>query len=482
VGARVIQPKDFGGYRLLARIASGGMGTIYLAQSRTGELVAVKRIHEHLVEQHKFVKMFHDEASIARRIDHPNVCGVLEVGEVAGQPFLVMPYLVGEPLSAWLDTLAKQEPRPEWPFVVSRIAADACLGLHAAHELRGDDGRPLQVVHRDVSPHNIFIGYDGVVRVLDFGVASARVKLASTATGEVRGKFAYMAPEHLDGVGVDRRADIWSLGVVLWEAVAGERLFKCESMADTVKAVLSGAIPSLSEYRMDVPLGLEEVVFRALARDREARFGTTREMVEEIERFFEEEGRRVESADVARFMKGLFPEGEAKHEILIEQATGKRARRSGPASVPGLSVQELEDPTVLDRGPHWSQQQLEDAATVERPRSDFADVSTAKLLPAVTDTIADSPFRSTRRWWPVAVALVVVALLALLLALAMGDEDPDRVSALADRAGCASTAASGRGTGRSSRAAAVSERVRDVARGVGVDDDGDRVRAAVARL
>lgn len=320
MGARPISPKPFGHYTLVARLASGGMGRVYLAKDPSGELVAIKSIHEHLAEQPKFVRMFHDEARIVSRVDHPNVCPVINFGEEDGIPYLVMPFLSGKPLSQVVQRLRQRPHDENAPFVFARMIADACEGLHAAHELKDDDGEALKVVHRDVTPHNLFVGFDGVIRVLDFGVASAAQRLASTVTGEVKGKFAYMAPEHIDGMRTDRRADIWSLGVVLWEAIAGERLFQGESMGDTVKNVLSGAVPSLSEYRMDVPIGIEEVVFRALARDREVRFADAHAMGTELLVALDEAGREVTTKDVAAFMADLFPEGPHETRALIESA------------------------------------------------------------------------------------------------------------------------------------------------------------------
>lgn len=320
--ARPIRPKAFGPYRLCGRLAAGGMGTVYIAQHEVpnGGLVALKRIHEHLTEQPKFVKMFLDEAAIAAEIDHPNVCPVLDHGEIDGTPYLTMPLVYGERLGALADQVHTSEtgPTSNWYLVLAKIIADAARGLHAAHELSDDTGRSMEVVHRDVSPHNLLVGYDGVTHVLDFGVASARVKLASTATGEVRGKFAYMAPEHLDGIPLDRRADVWSLGVVLWEAITGQRLFKRPNATDTVEAVLAGAIPGLSEYRLDVPLDLEEIVFRALARDRRSRFRSALELAKELELYIDDHGYSEGSVRLA--MGQLFPQGRERQEELVNEA------------------------------------------------------------------------------------------------------------------------------------------------------------------
>jgi hypothetical protein len=314
-----------GKYRLAFRLASGGMGTVYLARVEGArgfsQTVAVKRIHPHLADDPKFVAMFLDEARIAARIQHPNVCGVIDFGEANGSYYFTMPYLAGESLSRVMRAVyATGEHVDRFTYVATRIACDACEGLHAAHELAGDDGRPLSVVHRDVSPQNLLVGFDGAVRVLDFGVASAEQRLHSTTTGEVKGKFAYIAPEQLNGRAVDRRADIWSLGVVLWECLAGRKLFARKNVNDTVRAVLGDAVPSLREIRAGVPLGLEEIVFRALSRDPEARYASAREMGRDLNAFLLEERRSVTAADVAELMTALFPGGAEDKRKLVERA------------------------------------------------------------------------------------------------------------------------------------------------------------------
>jgi serine/threonine-protein kinase len=330
-----------GKYRLAFRLASGGMGTVYLARTDGArgfsQTVAIKRIHPHLADNPKFVAMFLDEARIAARIQHPNVCGVVDFGEANGSYYFAMPYLAGESLSRVIRTAHGDESWVDrFVFLAARLASDACEGLHAAHELTDDDGRPLSVVHRDVSPQNLLVGYDGVVRVLDFGVASAEQRLHSTTTGEVKGKFAYIAPEQLNGHGVDRRADVWSLGVVLWECVAGRRLFGRSNVNETVRAVLSDPVPSLREIRPDVPLGLEEIVFRALAREPDARYPTAREMGRDLHAFLLEERRSVTPADVSELMHALFPSGAEEKRKLLERARESDAHIVAPAT-PSMS-------------------------------------------------------------------------------------------------------------------------------------------------
>lgn len=330
------QPADqprFGRYRLAYQLASGGMGTVYLARAEGPagfeKLVALKRIHPHLATDRRFVSMFLDEARIAGQIQHPNVCGVIDFGEVDGSFFLTMPFILGEPLNRVIGTAARLPPGPLvdlLPLVAARLVADACEGLHAAHELRDEEGNLREVVHRDVSPHNLMVGYDGIVRVLDFGVASARDRHHQTSTGEVKGKFAYLAPEQIEGRKVDRRADIWSLGVVLWEAVTARRLFARDNMAATINAVTTAPIPSLRTFRPDAPEALDTVVQKALARDPAARYQTARAMGRDLAQILAREDRFVGPPEVAEWMLELFPDGLRRQERLVEGTrTGKLA-------------------------------------------------------------------------------------------------------------------------------------------------------------
>ena len=316
----------FGPFVLCYELASGGMGAVFLAKAEGPrgfeKLVALKRIHPHLARDPRFSAMFLDEARIAARIHHPNVCGVHEFGEVDGTYYLTMPYLVGEPLHRVLREAARSNLssalQAERPWMAARMVVDACEGLHAAHELRDETGQLLEVVHRDVSPQNLFVGYDGSTRVLDFGVASARHRHYQTSTGEVKGKFAYLAPEQLEGHVADRRVDVWALGVVLWEGIAGRRLFARENMAASVRAVSHDAIPPLSDF-VAIPPELQRVVDRALMRDRNARYATAREMGRDLLAVLARH-RVIGPADVGEWLEGLFPHGRVEGERLVEES------------------------------------------------------------------------------------------------------------------------------------------------------------------
>jgi hypothetical protein len=293
------------------------MGEIYLARM-TGEdgferLVAVKVIHEHLTVQPQFVKMFIDEARLASRISHPNVAMTLDLGRAGASHFIAMEYVAGESLVALL-----KRARPPYTSC-ARIVSDAAAGLHAAHELRGTDGGLLNVVHRDVSPQNILLSYEGAVKVVDFGVARARGSLHSTS-GELKGKFAYMAPEQiLAPETVDRRADIFALGVVLHECSTYRRLFRGETDTEKIGKVIKCEVPPPSTHFPDYPAALEAIVMKALAREPSARFQTAAELHEQLERYIVSSGEPVPASTIGRMMRQVFADRIAEKQELLER-------------------------------------------------------------------------------------------------------------------------------------------------------------------
>ncbi|MFO0692878.1 MAG: serine/threonine-protein kinase [Polyangiales bacterium] len=308
-----------GRYALRRELASGGMATVYLA-SLTGphgfeKVVAVKRIHPHLKKDRRFVEMFLDEARVAALIHHPNVCAVADFGEEDGTPYLVMEFLQGESLSSVLRAARAEGGVPFW--LAARIVHDAARGLHAAHELRGPDGHPLGVVHRDVSPQNIFVLYDGLTKVVDFGVARARGRLTVTGTNEVKGKLPYMSPEQYDGENVDRRTDVWALGVVLWETTVGRRLFRADNDGATIARVLHKPVPRPSEVRTDYPPELEAIVMRCLERDVTLRYPSAEALAEDLETFMYSLGKPAGASQVKRWMHEHFASHIERGEALL---------------------------------------------------------------------------------------------------------------------------------------------------------------------
>jgi serine/threonine-protein kinase len=273
-------------FELIAELASGGMGTVYLARLGGAggfqRLYAIKRLHEHLARHGEFIEMFLDEARLAARIHHPNVVPILEIGTTEAGYYLVMEYVEGD-TAGHLFYCAAQEQKPVSPRVTVRIVLDALAGLHAAHEGTDDEGRSLEIVHRDVSPHNILVSVDGVSRITDFGIARAASRLAVTRTGQLKGKVAYMAPEQARSEKIDRRADVFSMGICLWEMLAGRRLFKSEAEGETLNRLLYEPIPSIRSVRPEVPRELDEICARALARDLDKRFATAADFADALE-------------------------------------------------------------------------------------------------------------------------------------------------------------------------------------------------------
>ncbi|GAB4204597.1 MAG: hypothetical protein OHK0013_19660 [Sandaracinaceae bacterium] len=269
--------KQVRGYEILARLKSGGMATLYLGRksgaSGFTRYVAIKFIHDHLAEDPDFVRMFVDEALLQARIAHPNVVHVEELGEEDGKHFLVMEYVHGCALSQLLRALAKRNralPTELAVYVVMQVAA----GLHAAHELRDEAGQLLGVVHRDVSPDNVLLSYDGHVKLIDFGVAKVEARVAQTSAGLLKGKLRYMSPEQAGGGAIDRRTDVYALGIVLWEMLTMHRLFGAADQLVLLETVRNPRIPPPSAVRAGVPAALEAVVMKALSPDPALRYGS----------------------------------------------------------------------------------------------------------------------------------------------------------------------------------------------------------------
>jgi serine/threonine-protein kinase len=273
-------------YELIGEIATGGMATVFLAR-RGGaggfqRFAAIKRLHPHLANEPEFVEMFLDEARLAALIHHPNVVPILEVGENEAGYYLVMEYVEGDTLArivARTMSMGQLPPRQ----IILRIILDALAGLHAAHELRDDRGQLLGLVHRDVSPQNVLVGVDGTARITDFGVARASARLTSTAHGKLKGKLAYMAPEQTRGDELDRRTDLFAMGIILWEVLCGRRLFKADSEAATLQRILVEPIRPPSELVGSVPSVFDAVSLRALDRDPSRRFQTAADFADAIE-------------------------------------------------------------------------------------------------------------------------------------------------------------------------------------------------------
>ena len=364
--ATTVSGRRIGRYTLRYEIASGGMGEVYLAQMRgpasVERWVALKVLKPEIAKKEKFVTMFLDEARIASRLSHPNLCAVVDFGQSDGRYFLALEYLHGETLSKVVrrvHTEAASVPGAKVPAeLLARVVVDAARGLQAAHDARGPDGKPLHVVHRDVSPQNVFVLYDGIAKVMDFGIASAQGRESHTVTGEVKGKFAYMSPEQLSGKLVDRRTDVFALGVVLWETIVGRRLFRAESEGETVLNVMSKDVPVPSQLGRGIPAALDRIVLRALDRDPDRRYPTAAAMADDLDEYLAALGRPTGPAQLANLMHRLFADRiitrdamlrapEAPHGIIpeIDAESGSSIRSVSPRMLP--------DETITAPAPRW---------------------------------------------------------------------------------------------------------------------------------
>ncbi len=301
--------RSFGRYELLLEVSQGGMATLYLARLRGVDefekVVAVKKIHDHLAREPDFVAMFRDEAQIAARIHNPHVATIFDLGRVEQSYFIAMEYVHGHNLAEILRETARRKKRLPWQFA-AQLVADAAAGLHAAHELRSDDGTPLEVVHRDVSPQNLILSSDGHLKVVDFGVAYAAERVTHTTDGTVKGKAAYMSPEQVEGDRVDRRSDIFALGTVLFEAVCLRRLFKADTHTATMLKVRAAEVPQLSGIVPNLPPQLDHIVHKALAQDPAERFTTAQQLEESLKQLLVTEGKMVTPSALARLLDELF--------------------------------------------------------------------------------------------------------------------------------------------------------------------------------
>jgi eukaryotic-like serine/threonine-protein kinase len=347
----------FAKYRPIAELGHGGMAQVFLALASGpagfNKLVVIKQIREPFADDPEFLTMFLDEARLAARLNHPNVVQTNEVGGDGKRFYICMEYLEGQPLNRLFSRVG-----PERGLTLGmqlRILVDALAGLHHAHELADFDGRPLQVVHRDATPHNIFVTYAGQVKVVDFGIAKALSSSAETRTGVLKGKIAYMAPEQALGEKVDRRADVFAVGMILWEVLAGKRPFKGVPDVAILQKIVSGGIPSPRTLRADVPEALEAICMKALSHARDDRYATAADMAAELEKAIDELGEKGTVRDAGRLIEKLFASDRESIKRLVE-AQAARNRAAG---------EDTFDPRTTGSNPRASRLPILDPGTVE---------------------------------------------------------------------------------------------------------------------
>ena len=393
-------------YVCLRRIARGGMAELFLAR-REGpagfrKLVALKRVLPHLADDPAFARMFIGEARLAAGLVHPHVAQVLDLGELEGRSFLAMEYVHGQDLRAVLQQAGRALPERCLPLPCALAVVEAVAdALHHAHELRGPGGRPLELVHRDVSPSNVLLGYDGSIKLTDFGIAKVSSETQATATHSLKGKIAYMSPEQARGEPVDRRSDVFSLGIVLFEATTGYRLFTGPSEFAILNQVARGEVVSPRDAIPEYPAALEAIVMRALAPAVEDRHPTALALAQDLRAFAATHGGRADRDALASLMQALF-EATPYPDPDSLQPEDTEARDLGPATRSRYELDAREPTTkIFRRGlPGWGWAALtlgvgvgigvvlagtrrdEPAAESPEVRADAIEPATAVVLPA----------------------------------------------------------------------------------------------------
>ena len=309
----------FGRYELLKRLAGGGMGEVYLAR-QSGldgfqKLLVIKTLLPHLGEEEEFITMFKDEARVTAQLIHPNICQVFEFDQVGGVYYMCMEYLRGEDLRR-LWKACETRGTPLRVPLICRVVADAASGLDFAHGLRDAKGEPYNIVHRDISPQNILVTFEGGVKIIDFGVAKAAGRAQHTRTGALKGKYSYMSPEQVAGANVDGRSDIFALGIVLHELLTGRRLFKADSDVQTLARVRECQVAPPSRLNPDLPPGLDSIVLKALAKDPDERYRTAQEFRLALEDWLVQGRMSASSAHLAEFLKLIYAERLEKQARL----------------------------------------------------------------------------------------------------------------------------------------------------------------------
>ncbi len=378
-------------YTLLRQLGKGGMAEVYLARQRGirgfEKLVVLKRILPDKARNGEFVTMFLDEARTAADLRHPNVVNVFDINRADGTYYMAMEFLNGRDLRHVLKrALSKKQRVP--PGIIGGVGAQAAAGLHYAHEKTSLDGAPLHIVHRDVSPQNIIVGFAGEVKVVDFGIAKAEHQNFETQAGRLKGKYAYMSPEHARGERLDGRADQYSLAVVMWELLTRRRLFRGGNDRRTLALVLDAAIEPPRSFDGSIPHGLNDVVMRALSKDRDDRYPTGDAFRAALEDALTDDGVRHSAADIARYMDELFADEVEDEASLSEERIDVGSDLS---SVPSGAQTRAEGSgprrpfakTRVDVDPPEAPRVFEDDATDTRLEVGTDDVLPPTALPAV---------------------------------------------------------------------------------------------------
>ena len=412
-----IRPGDrVGPYEVVELIAAGGMGRVWRARNaETRELVALKTISPDRMEDPKFVRRFIEEAKLAALLQHPNVVRILDLGNAGGTFYMAMELLQGKEL-AQVTNAGAPIPRPLAPELSAYIVARCCEGLHAAHELTDGQGRPVDLIHRDVSMENIFLTRAGEVKLIDFGIAKSKLTEGLTREGVVLGKVTYMAPEQLGARGSDRRVDLWALGVVLYWSITGRAPFRGHTHSEIIRHILTVDPPRLRELKPATPARLEQIVQRALARNPDDRYRTAMELRADLQEMLAS-GRRLGPADVARCVEALGTTRDETERVPAALETEPSAQpRPHVSTAETLEPGAPSGPTMPPEGPSAETPQI---STGGGPA---ATVDTTKGGQPFATVIGPSAVAGTRpRWtWKHAVLIGLAVVGGVLAPFAVG--------------------------------------------------------------
>jgi serine/threonine-protein kinase len=332
------QPVSFGKYELVSRLAAGGMAEIFLARTKSiqgfEKYLVIKRILGHRTQDPEFVRMFLDEARVAATLDHPNIVQIYDVGHVDNEYFIAMEYLRGHNLIEIVRAGAKLGyAKPPLEHVVS-ILTQCCAGLHYAHEKRDFEGRSLEIVHRDVTPQNVVVSFDGSVKVVDFGIAKAATREVETLAGTLKGKIGYMSPEQCKGQNVDRRSDIFAVGIILFELTTGKRLYHERSDFDTLKKIIEGPVPSPRDLLPFYPAFLNAIVVRCLQKNPDDRYQTARDLHADLDAFARDNQLVTGTVPLSQYMERIYADELATHKSAdaAAMATAAQVTMTGSSS------------------------------------------------------------------------------------------------------------------------------------------------------
>jgi eukaryotic-like serine/threonine-protein kinase len=331
-GAGSLLGKRLGNYEILALLALGGTAEIYLARiggtNGFEKYVVVKCLHDHLADDPEFTRMFLDEARLAAVLDHSNIVQTLELGEHEDRYYMVMEFLAGLSLAMIVRRAAERLPGGRLPVpLVLNIAAQACAGLHYAHDKQAS-GKPLNMVHRDISPQNLVVSFEGVVKVVDFGIARADQRDTKTKAGTIKGKFAYMSPEQCVASNIDRRTDVFALGVIVWELLTGRRLFKRNSPYETYQAVIECNVPLPSSLNVELDPQIDAIVMKAVAKAKESRYPTAEAFGDALAKYLHQRGKGSSPGELGRYLEEGFAQEIEEHGERMRELIANRDHSS----------------------------------------------------------------------------------------------------------------------------------------------------------